>query len=250
MRSSDAGPSSLLLASSFPEELRRYLPYAQAGTARFLEDQVAGMSDRSDKAFLVYEDQDQVAGFAEFRLDGTDAFLAYVCVADWARRRGVATALLESFVAIHPAVHRLDLDVFEQNQAAARLYESLGFATSGASAWFRRELPDPTVPLQVPDAASMKATHERYAFSQCELPLNGQVRRVGRIGSEVLRCFDRDAFGDDVLLSRLRATFPTVTEALLVGVASPTDDLPEQCDEIVRSRHLVWELRGPRGDRT
>ena len=251
MRSSDAGPSSLLLASSFPEELRRYLPYAQAGTARFLADQLAGAGDSHDKTFLVYEHRDQVAGFAEFRLEGIEtAFLAYVCVADWARRRGIATALLESFVAGHPAVRRLDLDVFEQNQAAARLYEGLGFATIGTSSWYQRALPQPTLPIELPDGASMQATHERYSFSQCQIRLDGGLRRVGRIGRDVLRCFDRDAFGDDVLLSRLRATFPSVTEALLVGVASRNDDLPEESNEIVRSRQMMWELPGARGDRT
>jgi len=251
MRSSDAVKGSLLLASSFPQELGRYLPYAQPGTARFLEDELAKAGKDPTKKFLVFEDEDQIAGFAEYRLEGAEtALLAHICVAGWARRRGVATALVEQFLASHPSVRRLELDVFEENLAAARLYEGLGFATTGVTSWYRRGLPEPTLPLEIPDAATMEVTHKRYSFSQCEFRVAGETRRVGRIGRTVLRCFDERTFGDDALLSQLRATFSGVREALLIGAPSGRSDLPHGSSEIVRSRRMVWELPFAMGDPT
>jgi len=251
MRSSDAVKGALLLGSSFPQELGRYLPYAQAGTGHFLEDELARACKDPTKKFLVFEDEDQIAGFAEYRLEGVEtAHLAYICVADWARRRGVATALVEQFLASHPSVRRLELDVFEKNLAAARLYEGLGFATVGVTSWYRRGLPEATLPVEILDAATMEATHERYSFSQCEFRVADEARRVGRIGRTVLRCFDERTFADDALLSRLRATFSGVREALLIGAPSGRNDLPPGSSEIVRSRRMVWELPLAMGDET
>lgn len=248
MRSSDAAKVGLLLARSFPQDLTCYLPYAQPGTVRFLEDELARGGKNTTKEFFVFEDEQEIAGFAEYRLEGTaSAFLSYICVADWARRRGVATALMAGFLASHPGVRRLELDVFEENLAAERLYVGLGFYTAGTTSWYRRTLPDPTLRLEILDAATMEATHARYSFSQCQLCVAGEARRIGRIGRTVIRCFDARTFGDDELLSRLHATFPGVEEALLVGAPTGSNDLPIDSSEVVRSRRMVWELPVPLG---
>ncbi len=240
MRAADTEAAGRLLAASFTDVLARYLPYAQPGTSRFLRDELARLADSRAKEFLVFADKGQVVGFAEYRLEGpASAFLSYVCVADWARRRGVATAIMERFLDDHPILARLELDVFEDNQAARRFYERIGFAAVAESAWYRRPLPTPSDPIDVPDLAAKLLTHGRYGFSVYEFEWLGENRRVGRIGETTLRCFDDRSFADDALLGRLHATFPRAEEALLVGVVDQRQ-LPGDSSQIISAQRMAW----------
>lgn len=242
MRESDAVETSVLLAGSFPTEMAAFLPYAQAGAAQFLIDQLADGDPA--KQFLVFDHGGRVAGFAEYRFDSASpmAFLAYVCVADWARRQGIAKALLEHFLSANNHLERLELDVFQENLPALRLYAGLGFTTLRQTAWFRRGLPESSVPLDIPEIAAMQATHARYGFSQCEFLASGEVRRAGRIGESVLRCYDERMFADDTLLASLRATFPSMTAAVLVGLPPDQGGLPGDVSVVVRAFRMVLEM--------
>lgn len=249
MTADDAVTVGTLLACSFPQELAPYLPYAQPGTPSFLEDELARMAENPAKHFLIYAEDQEVAGYAEYRLDRiTSAFLSYICVAGWARGRGVAKAVMQQFFVDHPAVNRLELDVFEDNIPARRLYEGLGFVNSAKTAWYRRPLPSASEPLRITDVTSVLQTQARYGFSRCQFEFEGEVHTVGRIGDGVVRCYDYRDFASDSFLARVRATFPGANEALLLGAATEQSPLPDDCSIIVRSLRMVWEaLEADRG---
>lgn len=243
MQSTDTAQVGGLLASSFSPELTPYLPYAQHGTPRFLEAELLQLGDIPTKQFLVFAENERVAGFAEFRLAAeATAFLSYLCVAGWARRRGVAKAIMQRFLADNPGVRRLELDVLDNNWPARRLYDGLGFTVVAETGWYRRPLPTPSHPVDVPGMDILERDHDRYGFTQCEFDLDGEPRRIGRIGRTTLRCFDLRSFSDDAFLGRLHATFPDAEEALLVGVAIDQTGLPGDTKQIVRFFRMLWEL--------
>jgi ribosomal protein S18 acetylase RimI-like enzyme len=80
-------------------------------------------SGRSRVAF----DEDEAVGFAYLALRGDQAWIGGIGVVPSARQRGVGRALMEAVLAEAPG--RVTLEVIEENVAARRLYEQLGFAT-------------------------------------------------------------------------------------------------------------------------
>lgn len=241
MRASDVEEVGWLLGKCFPPGIARYLPYAQQGVDRFLIDEMGREGTTRPKQFLASVIDHRVVGFAEFRFVGVrSALLAYLCVAGSAQRRGVATELFEYFLSMHPEVEEISLDVFRGNDGAARLYETLGFAAGESSVWAARPLPKATEPLIDFDRSTMDHVHSRYSFSEAHFVWGEQLVKVGRIGREVLRCFDESTYLNDGLLARLRATFPSVNEGLLVGATTAALNLPSRSTTAVQSLRMYW----------
>jgi len=246
MKSSDLPNVVAMISGSFEPRLRPYMTYTQHGVMAFLEVHLLHPESFPDKFFFVSIDEnDQAIGFAEFRLNTTKVgFLSYVCVADHSRGLGVATSLIDHFIVSRQPLDRLELDVFDDNSPALRLYEKLGFVRHEQKAWLRRHLPPPSTPLSIPQLHMSAATYAAYGF--CELPVEwrGHDTRLGRIGANVLRCFDLRSFSDNDLLASAKATIPSLTEALTILTVSDCDPLPPETVTVTVSNRLVKTLDG------
>jgi GNAT superfamily N-acetyltransferase len=228
MNSSDLPYVVAIICGSFKPSLRPYMTYTQHGIMAFLELHLLHPESFPDRFFFVSaDDDDQAIGFAEFRMNTPKvSFLSYVCVADHFRGLGVATSLIDHFVLSHQSLERLELDVFDDNFPALRLYHKLGFVRQEQKTWLKRPLPPPSAPFSIPLFHRSTATYAAYGF--CEFPVEwrGHDIRLGRIGANVLRCFDITSFSDNDLLASAKATIPSLTEALTILTISDCDRLP------------------------
>jgi RimJ/RimL family protein N-acetyltransferase len=241
MQSSDLPHVVAMLGSSFEPGLRPYMTYTQHGIMAFLELHMLHPESFPDKVFFVSTDKnDQAIGYAEFRLNTAKVgFLSYVCVAEHSRGLGIATSLIEHFIFSRQFLERLELDVFENNSPALRLYQKLGFERHEQKTWLQRPLPPPSAPLAIPQFHTSTATHAAYGFG--ELPVNwrGHEVRLGRIGTSVLRCYDLESFSDDDLLASARATIPSLREVLTILMVGDFDALPPDTVTLALSNRLA-----------
>lgn len=216
--------------------------YTQAGVADYLRAVLDQPALFPDHRLLTAEDGNgTMTGFAEFRTSGPTALLSYICVSPHARRRGVATALIQAFLAGHPGLTSLELDTFEDNRPAVALYRKMGFTGATRLVWVARPMPQPVAAVvRAINPASAIAAFDRYGF--CELPVGwqGLEHRLGRIGPDVLRCFSPADYEDDALLAAVRTLIPELREALLIKPAEQAGPLAER--QVNAARHLRLDL--------
>jgi ribosomal-protein-alanine N-acetyltransferase len=89
------------------------------------------LEDRNTPAYIACDAKRRIAGFALIRTVADEAELLTIAVEPRWRGKGVGRALMEAAFAdlmMSPA-RRMFLEVDEQNHAAIRLYEKLGFST-------------------------------------------------------------------------------------------------------------------------
>jgi len=217
MRLRDVDAVLAMLKTSFDPALVRYLTHTQSGARALLGSYLTQHYLVPSVVLMVLaERDDDPVGFAEFSQEGDSAHLSYVCVAEQSRGRGVATALIESFVeAQQPG--SLSLDVFTDNAPALKLYEKQGFEVQEEQVWSRRPLPGASTPLALTSPLDSIAMHTLFGFCNLRTTYEGTQATLGWIGADVVRCYDTIAFRDDALLSSVRATLPAATEAFVIA---------------------------------
>lgn len=238
----DVDEVAALVRASFADRLHPFMTYAQSGIGAFLSAIIEYPLLFPNHRLLTCRDADEkVTGFAEFRIDGETALLSYICVAPAARRAGLARGMIADFLNNNSKLTRLDLDVFEDNEPAVRLYQHMGFIGMGRSLWLTRPLPVPAAEVVQPiNPAGAIAAHARYGF--CEMPVhrNGRQHRLGRIGVRTLRCFEAEDFGDEALLAAVRHLLPELETALVILPAEQAGRWNGQ--EVNASRRMSLEL--------
>lgn len=222
MTTDDVNEVHALVSTSFEPKLRPYMTSAQPGAARFLDAFVRYGALRPDRCYRVARSAEgSLLGYADLRLTGeSTSFLSYIAVAPEARGRGVAGAILDSFLAEHPDVSSMELDVFAQNVAARGLYEKRGFSSKNRTEWWVRKPPAPSrVPAEwvLNNAADATAWANSFGFCEYQFDTGVSLRRFGQIGAETLKCYSARDFQDDGLLSAVTAIIPTIQRVLFVG---------------------------------
>jgi len=246
MRSADLPHIAAMLRTSFDQELRPYMTYTQPGVASFLKVSLDYPKLCAQRLHLVSTDDDDVAvGYAEYVIgaDGPD-LLAYICVHEAYRGRGIATSLIGRCLESRGTSARVELDVFDNNTPALALYEGLGFVVGGERSWLRRQLPPCRSPIGCFPCVRCTCTWRRTAsMASRSFRCSGgrDVVRLGRIGPGVLRCYDASSFADDDLLSRVRQVFPTLTEALLIADGAELPPTGVGAERIAHAIRLVAE---------
>lgn len=206
-----------LTRRSFAPDLHPYMTMAQHGAANFMALPLSAPHLHPANRLFVAEAEEQVLGHADFRLSaGGHALLAYLCVDEASRGRGVATALIAAFLDTE-SVSRLDLDVFTTNGPANALYDRWGFSNGARRRWIARDLPSATTPVPIGGFPSEHAAHAAYGFSEFTITgADQETLRVGRIGEAVLKVPTAETFDDGDLLSRLRAAYPSSSTAFSI----------------------------------
>lgn len=97
--------------------------------------------DNPPAVFLVAEEDGTVLGYAGMHCVAGEGYIDNVAVFPQARRRGVATALLQGLEAAARAREGtfLSLEVRPSNEGAIALYQGLGFETAGRRKDFYRD---------------------------------------------------------------------------------------------------------------
>lgn len=88
---------------------------------------------RQDVLLLVAQENEKIMGYCGVMTVLDEGDITNVCVAEHARRRGIASALVQEIIARteEQGVHTLHLEVRKSNDAAISLYEKAGFVKDG-----------------------------------------------------------------------------------------------------------------------
>lgn len=94
-------------------------------------DFISFVEDKASPAYVACDARRRIAGFALIRMVADEAELLTIAVDPKWRGKGVGRALMDAVFAdlMLSPVRRMFLEVDEQNTAAIRLYETLGFST-------------------------------------------------------------------------------------------------------------------------
>lgn len=206
-----------LLHRSFDNRLRSFMTYTQQGIGHFLSVPLQYPGLQSDRIRLVVVQEEEVVGFADYRMLGDqNGHLSYICVKPTARGQGVASALITEFLRMYPQVEVLSLDVFRDNGPARALYTKLGFEVQEIAAWVTRFLPTPLASVSINSVEASMAAYRRYGFCELDVCFDQQRLTVGLMGSDLVRCFSIDAFENDALLAGIRQVFNFAERAMTV----------------------------------
>lgn len=219
-----------LSRTAFAAPLRDHLVSTQPRIGIFWDVVLQHPSSFPDREFILAGDGTDLLGLAEFRLEGASSLLSHVCVAGAARGQGIGTLLIRDHLQRHPEVVTMELDVFDDNSGAVRLYRRLGFEPRSATTWLQHHL-EPAgqratagdLVLDEPHASS--AWFETYGFCELTGRLGGRTFRAGRVGSDLLRLFAPEDMADRSLVAALASTFPEACSVIAVARAEevPTD---------------------------
>ncbi|HMJ35698.1 MAG TPA: GNAT family N-acetyltransferase [Baekduia sp.] len=134
-----AGPHEARIVARLLVRFRDHLGYDWPSDNAFLAGVERLIEERDTEYLLAAADEDSPpSGVVQLRFRrgiwraGGDCLVEDVYVADEARGRGVARALLELATerALERGCRRMELDVNEGNEAGLALYESFGFRSS------------------------------------------------------------------------------------------------------------------------
>lgn len=248
MTTADAPLVSNLILHSFDTALRPFMTYTQHGLGAFLSVHAKYPGADPERCLLVASDRTdpcRILGYAEFRIAGGNVgFLSYICVAESARGRGIASSLVGSFIDEYPQLSRLELDVFQDNYPALSFYQKLGFRPVDSVAWLTRSMPHPARTAKINSLPAALATLSTYGFCELEVLDEGATIKVGLIGQKVVRCFSAATFDNDVLLCGLRGHFPNAETALAILPAAAVKDVLSDYEVIQRSDRMKLSLSG------
>lgn len=241
MQSTDLPDVAALLRSSFSPRMRPYMAYTQHGIGSFLATRLAHPQSFPQQFFGVATDEsERVLGYAEFTMNSqVEGHLSYICVSADARRLGVAKGLFMHFCESRTGVEFIALDVFADNYPAVNLYRALGFkSTCDGTTWLYQGLPAASAELTISNLTSACAAHQVYGFCEFLAEWNDREVKMGRIGTKTLRCFSLKEFADYDLLAAVRATFPGVTQALVIVASGGRDAEAASSSMLVKSTRM------------
>ena len=233
-----------LLKSSFEPRLHPFLIHTQHGAGRFISSQLTHAALYPGRTHVVVEHRGDVIGYADLREPNpASGFLSYICVDANHRGRGVARTLLAGWLHERGELKTVQLDVFDHNQPALRLYERLGFTAQSLQTWARRSMPTGSGQLAVQSFHTTLASIDTYGFGELQLIGEG-VERIGLMGTAILKCPDFGTLRNESLLARLSAAMPLRRQAFAVldekdAALLANSDLPH--DVLLRSRRMSVE---------
>lgn len=244
----DAPSVSSLILHSFDSALRPFMTYTQHGLGAFLSVHAKYPGADPARRLLVASDEADprgVLGYAEFRIVKENVgFLSYICVADSARGRGIAGALVRSFVDERPQLSELELDVFQDNYPALSFYRKLGFHPVSSVAWITRSMPHPAGTARIQSLPAALASLRTYGFCELEVLSETATIKVGLIGQKVVRCFSATTFDNDELLCGLRGHFPGAETVLAILPVDAAGEVLSSYEIIQRSDRMKLSLPG------
>jgi len=206
-----------LVRGSFDRRLWPFMAYAQQGIAEFLSVALRFPTSAPRNRSYVSVGPGGVEGFADFRVTSDEeSFLSYICVTPQARGCGVATRLIEQFLANHPKLEHLRLDVFRENAPAIAMYSKLGFKREHSSVWVSRPMPRPLGAVEIFELSKSLAVLHLYGFCELEVSSAPVPVRLGILGNTVVNCRTPEVFQNDTLLAALRSTFEDAETAFAV----------------------------------
>lgn len=229
-----------LVAESFDAEILPFMTFGQHGIARFLANSVRfPLLDGRVERVVVDSSRKSghLAAFADFRLpEPTLGFLSNVCVEPESRGERLTSRLIEDFVASHPELTRVELDMFSDNSTARKIYQSLGFETVRSTSWVARSIGDQLEAadsIAIPGLPSSLAAWDEYGFCELEVLHNGRAFHLGLVGDKLRSRSLRD-LEDESLMDAVSAVFGHVQSAFAVIPADETPS-PQGSVHVMRS---------------
>lgn len=218
-----------IIRSSFDGPQSQYVAIGQPGYSLYLHD-LLNNSNTGPKLMVLAMVHGQVAGFADITINrDSPNFLTRIAVKSDFRGYGVAGLTMSEIQRTYGTRNEWELDVFQENTGARRLYESFGFAVTSTNKWLGRMLPlragvdDGMIQSHAEDP-----TYSRYGFTNIDI----QGHNISIAGAAV-RCREIDLFLDDSFLAKVQQKFPKVNRTFIVF---------DEADDRLSSRADVFEI--------
>lgn len=225
-----------IIKTSFNEPQSRYLAIGQPGYKHYLRDLLPKNGSGPQLLFAGTIDG-EIGGFVDVTIGQTGPnFLTRIAVKSNYRGYGVSKLMLSLIQQNYSTERRWELDVFQSNIGAKRLYESLGFEVLATKKWLGRMLPR----TQRTDSSSDFESPQYRLYGFTTTVIRGHHFSVA--GSAV-RCRDLETFSNNTLLSQAQEQFPRVDRAFIV-LDDSVEDLSavEDTFEIGRSHRMSGSL--------
>lgn len=246
MRASDAEQVAILFRLAFPVALQKFMVYGQVGLPNYLRDLCSYPNLFPQFRFVVAVDkQGRIVGFTEFRIPtSTSGFLSNIFLSEDVRGKGLGSRMIQHFLDDHPSISHIELDVFDSNPGARRLYRKLGFKEQKASYWFAQsvDVTDPASEVDVTVSLSSVAMHSRYGFSEFTVSNAYQEIRFGRIGDSVLRVYEPQHL-NAAIIAGIKKTFPSIDTTFVIRPSQEREW--GNCLDV--SWRMAWDMKPKSG---
>lgn len=229
-----------ILQSCFDRDLLEYTIYISDNLNDYLRDTIALRGLGENSYYFVYENEDEIKGFAEFRSDAETVFLNNIFIMPEYRSIGGGSELLKIGLCelSYTGQKFVALDVFSNNAAARRWYSALGFKPVFRQVWAQFSLPkmDAGGWWSASGLPQADRVHDAYGFSSFSLQTDSSTYSIGRLGESLFRISSPEIFDDYSALRALNAIGPS-RSLLYIG-------REEQISKrTVHATHLATSLR-------
>lgn len=213
-RPEDAEAIVSLIRAGFPAKVVELLTYGCNGAAEFVRRQIGVMGRGGDAVHVVACRGARVVGCIESDWTPRTQFFNWLAIDPEHREGGVARRLLRTVTedARRPGQAEVAVDVFVENEVAARWYERLQFRHQHRTGWWLLPWPSPPRPGgpigSIRGFAHAACAHERLGFSTFNVVTEAGEHAVGLLGEKWFRITSPDALRDATLLDTLQVLDP------------------------------------------
>ncbi|WP_416826528.1 GNAT family N-acetyltransferase [Ectobacillus polymachus] len=217
LTASDSDQVILLIENGLPAPIFQCTIYSCRGYQSYLEALLT-ISQFSPEQTMVHfigaYKRDELVGFSEWRIEGSNLHLTNLFVKPEMRGSGVGSKLVQTGVEMtcELGLRSITLDVFESNKGAISWYKRLRFKEVTTTYWYVGTNPVSSIQTdlsyKIINYATTKASHLKYDFSTLVIKTQHQLYTVGLLNKTFFKITNQSALDDIALLQALFSLDP------------------------------------------
>jgi ribosomal protein S18 acetylase RimI-like enzyme len=235
-RAEDAPSIWEIIKTSFTDPISQYTAIGQPGYENFLSDFLANESPGRKLMVLGRVRGDTVA-FADITIgQRTPNFLTRIAVRQDFRGSGLANKLMREVHQLYGGGNKWELDVFDTNLGAVRLYTSLGFKVLSTKRWICR-MPKELSKPRILDQETPRVSDSRYLrYGFTSLLIDGKTLNIA---GTAVKCPNVSLFTDAYTLTKVKTLYPDVDRAFItIEEPRSNDGMPDDSFEIATNYRM------------
>lgn len=164
-------------------------------------------NNESSLKYFVAQIENKVIGAMEIKILKDNIFLNYIAIDNKFRGKRIGSNLIKygvEYLANQHNYKKIQLDVFEDNVRALKLYKKLGFKIINKYEWSTiktKENQKKIVNYKILNKEEYKKIHSFRGFSNITIEINKKVKNIGMLGKKWFRIVSNDI--DDDLINCL-----------------------------------------------
>ena len=164
-------------------------------------------NDESILKYFVAQIENKIIGAMEIKILNSNIFLNYIAIDDKFRGKKIGSNLIK--YGVEDLLKKYDyrniqLDVFEDNIGALKLYKKIGFQVINKYEWHTiktKENQNEVVDYRILNKEEYRSTYDYRGFSNLIIEVNKKIKNIGMLGEKWFRVASNDL--DDNLINCL-----------------------------------------------